>query len=104
MRMIRPRLATAQITIAEEQEQFKPVTAALVRHPQYPGVMTERGEFNSVVLAFRPDAEQRARLAAGEAIYVSLLTFMQPMQGIILSVGPEEPAAWYNVPVEVSRA
>lgn len=31
MRMVRPRLDAPQITIAEEQDEFLPVTAALVR-------------------------------------------------------------------------
>lgn len=100
MRMVRPRLDAPQVTIAEDQEEFKPVTAALVRHPQYAARETQHGPLNSVVLAFRPSDEERARLAAGEDLYVSLLTFLEPMQGIILSVGPEEPSGWYNVAVE----
>lgn len=100
MRMVRPRLVAPQITIAEDQEEFLPVTAALVRHPQYQAIQTEHGPLNSVVLAFRLTENERRAIAAGEDLYVSLLTFMRPMQGIILSVGPEHPAAWYNVAVE----
>lgn len=98
--MIRPRLDAPQITIAEDQEEFKPVTAALVDHPAYPPVPTQHGPANSLVLAFRPTDEERARIAAGEDVYVSLLTFMKPMPGIILSVGPDEFASWFNVGVE----
>jgi hypothetical protein len=97
MRMVRPKLDTHQVTIAEEQDEYKPVTAAFVRHPAYADVQG----FNSLVLAFRPNDEERARLAAGEDIYVSLLTFMQPMQPIIVGVGAEATAAIYDVGIEV---
>jgi hypothetical protein len=106
VRMIRPKLDAPQVTIAEEQEGFKPVTAAIVRHPSYNAVRcriageTETCEANSLVLAFRPTDEERRRIAEGEDIYVSLLTFMHPMQGIILSVGPEHFAGSYGVAVE----
>jgi len=104
MKMVRPKLVAPQITIAEDQAEFKPVTAALARHPDYHGrgyrVGLDTHELNTVVLAFRPSDEERARLAAGEDIYLSLLTFMQPMQAVIVSVGPQEPAGWYGVEVE----
>lgn len=104
MRMIRPRLDAPQVTIAEDQQEYLPVTAAIVRNPQYNAALyAQNGELhkaNCVVLAFRPSDEERARLVAGEDLYVSLLTFMQPMQPILVSVGPEEPAAWYGVEVE----
>jgi hypothetical protein len=98
--MVRPKLDAPQITIAENQEGFKPVTAALVHNQLYPAVPTEHGPLNTVVVAFRPDEGERARLAAGEDIYISLLTFLNPMQGIIVSAGSEEPAALFNVKVE----
>lgn len=98
MRMIRPKLATRQVTIAEDQGEFRPVTGALVTHPGYP--THPLGGFNSVVLAFRPSDEERARIAAGEDLYVSLLTFGQPMQGVLVLVGEREMAGVYRVPVE----
>ena len=103
MRMVRPKLDTTQITIAEEQDEFKPITAALVRNRLYPDVQTDAGPLNAIVLAFRPNDDERAQIAAGGDVYVSLLTFMRPMQGIIVSVGPEDMAAMFNVPVESSH-
>ena len=100
MRMVRPKLDAPQITIAEEQDEFKPITAALVRNRCYPDVQTDAGPLNAIVLAFRPSDEERARLTAGGDLYVSLLTFMRPMQGIIVGVGPEEMAGMFNVKVE----
>jgi hypothetical protein len=73
------------------------VTAALVFNALYPPVHTEHGPLNAIVLAFRPNDEERARLAAGEDIYISLLTFMRPMQGIIVSAGHGEPCGMFNV-------
>lgn len=61
---------------------------------------TDPSGLNSVVLAFRPTDAERARLAAGEDLYISLLTFLQPMQGIAVMVGKDEASAAYNVPVE----
>jgi hypothetical protein len=96
--MVRPKLDVRQVTIAEEQQEYLPVTAALVSNPEYP---TRPGrDHNSVVLAFRPSTEERARIAAGEDLYLSLLTFGGSMQPVILSVGQHETAAMYRVGVE----
>lgn len=103
MRMVRPKLDAPQITIAEEQDEFKPVTAALVYNSTYPAVQTEHGPLNAIVLAFRPNDEERARLTAGEDIYISLLTFMRPMQGIIVSAGHQEPCGMFCVREEVAK-
>jgi hypothetical protein len=102
MRMVRPKLDAPQITIGEEQDEFKPITAALVRNSLYPAVKTEHGPMNAIVLAFRPSDEERAQLVAGEDIYVSLLTFMQPMQGIIVSAGHREVCGMFCVREEAN--
>lgn len=94
MRMIAPKVDAPQVVIAEEQEEFKPITAALVRHPAYP---CHPHGFNSVLLCFRPSDDERKRIAGGEDLYVSLLTLGGPMQGIIVSAGAEEPSLIYNV-------
>jgi hypothetical protein len=101
--MIRPRLRAPQITIAEEQADFLPVTAAIVRNSGYPSVPTgiaECWEANTVVLAFLPSDAERAKIAQGEPIYLSMLTFMRPMQGVILSVGDRETAGMFGIEVE----
>lgn len=109
MRMVRPKLDAPQVTIAEDQEEFKPVTAALVHNPAYPAEMYQiAGEdepraLNAIVLAFKPSDEERARLAAGEDIYITLLTFLKPMPGIIVSAGSGEPAAMFNVREEATQ-
>jgi hypothetical protein len=100
MRMVRPRLDAPQVTVAEDQPEFKPITVAIVRHPLYPGVETEHGPLNTVVMAFRPNDDDKARIAAGEDVYVSLLTYLRPQAGIICTVGAERTASIYNVGVE----
>jgi hypothetical protein len=98
MRMIRPKLAVDQVTIAEGQEEFKPVTAALIRHRAYgPGL---HGDWNQVTTAWLPSEEEIQRMIAGEPIYLSQLTFGNPMQGVLLSVGTKETAEIFGVEVE----
>jgi hypothetical protein len=96
--MIAPQVDAPCIVIAEEQEEYKPVSAALVLHPLY-GVAPGR-EHNSVLLAFRPSNEERARLVSGADVYISLLTFGGPMQPILVMCGKEEAAQ--NFGIEVS--
>lgn len=100
MRMVRPKLVAPQVTVAEDQEEFKSLTAALVHNTLYQARQTDQGPLNTLVLAFRPSDEERARLTAGEDIYISLLTYLGPMQAIIVGVGAEETAAMYGVEVE----
>lgn len=98
MRPIRPKLAAPQITIAEDQHEYLPVTAALVKHPEFP--VRPSQQHNAIVIAFRPNDEERAKIAAGSDIYVELLTFGGPMQPIIVDVGPDNMAAWFDCEVE----
>lgn len=105
MKPITPQLAGGpQVRVAETQPQFRPVTVVRLNHPGYPATDDPRAHSpprrqNSVVMAFEPTPEQRAKIAAGAAIYASLLTFGGPQQAILLAAGAEEMAAIYNVPV-----
>lgn len=98
MRSIRPRLVCEQVTVAEDQEEFKTITAALVRHPGY-GVPPGK-EHNTHLLAFKPDADELARLSLGEPLYLSLLTYGGRMPGVMLIVGEAQVAQLYDVPIE----
>lgn len=78
MRPIAPRTGEREITLAEEQHDYQPITAVVrVREP---GV--------SLVTRWTMTPEERAKVAAGEDIYVELLTFGGPMQPVVVSVGP----------------
>lgn len=99
MRMITPQIEGPTARVAEGQEGFTPVDVVFTWHPDYEAVPTEKGPLNTAVMAFRPSDEQRAKIAAGADVYVSLLTFMRPQQGIIVMAGKEEASAIYNVKV-----
>ena len=75
MRMIAPQVEAPSKVVAEQQEEYAPVSVALVSHSEYPVVRTRHGDFNLVLMAFRPSEEERAALAAGADLYISLLTF-----------------------------
>jgi hypothetical protein len=96
MRMIRPKLVAPQVTIAEDQEEYLPVTAALVVDP---GMPAPRGH-NAILIAFRPSDSERARLAAGDDIYIALWTFGGAMQPIQIFAGAHDAAQTWNLEVE----
>jgi hypothetical protein len=106
MRMIRPKLKTKTISVAENQQEYKPVTVALVRNPNYEATPSMVGDvpigepFNTVVMAYVPTDIERIMIARGEPIYLHLLTFGGPLQPHLLSVGTRETAAMYGVEVE----
>lgn len=67
MRAIAPRTGAPEMTIAEEQEEYLPITIALY----WSGV----GETKIFLTRWQPSTEERAAIAAGEDIYVSQLVF-----------------------------
>ena len=79
MRMIAPRTGAPEVTIAEEQEEYKPVTAAL-----YDYADGTRG----ILTRWQPSPEERAAILAGEDIYVQQLNFGTPMTPMIVRCGP----------------
>lgn len=81
MRMIAPRTGAHEITLAEEQPEYMPLTAAVYHH----------AEMQSPVLltrwTFTP--EERRRIAKGEDVYIGVLTFGKPLQPLLVQCGPE---------------
>jgi hypothetical protein len=98
MRMTVPEVKAPKICLAKNQAEYRVLTVALVNHPQY-GVPFEGGH-NSLLMAFRPSIEERAAIASGADIYVSLLHCGQPMQPILTCVGKREAASVFGVEVE----
>lgn len=81
MRTVAPRVGLPEIMLAEEQHEYLPCTAAVVTYDDGSvGLMTR----------WRLDDGERAKIAAGEDLYLSLLTFGRPMQPITLEVGRPE--------------
>ena len=79
MRPVAPRTGAPEVTIAEEQEEYMPITA---------GVYEYGNGTRALLTRWRLDDDERARIAAGEDLYLMLLTFGRPMQPVSLRVGP----------------
>jgi hypothetical protein len=85
IRAVAPEIPGADVVMcAEDQHEYQTVPIVPIINPNYPH--SNEG-FNAVVLAYRPNKEQRQRLASGEDIYIQLLTFGQSMQPISVMVG-----------------
>ena len=83
-RAIAPRVGCPEIMLAEEQEDYLTVCVAMVAYND--GTV---GAMTRWVLS----DEERAQVAAGEDVYLTLLTFGQPMQPITLEIGRPDWAA-----------
>jgi hypothetical protein len=95
--------------IAEDQPEYLAIDGALVRTPatevarclavpwQAAIVHFPPGGAPTHLLAFRPTPEQRARLAAGDDVYIGLLTFGGPMTPLVVLCGKDEAAATFGV-------
>lgn len=81
MRPVAPRVGLPEVTIAEEQLQYSPLVASPVRYEDGTQTMLTR---------WRLDDEERAKIAAGEDLYIELLTFGGPMQPIAMRIGRPE--------------
>lgn len=79
MRPIAPRTGAPEATIAEEQEEYMPITVALYEYPNGARGLLTRWTFTP---------EERAQIAAGEDVYVHQLNFGTPMTPLIVRAGP----------------
>lgn len=86
MRMIAPRTGAPEITVAENQLEYRPIVVAVYNEKPTRQLLTR--------WTFTP--EEREAIARGEDVYFALLTFGQPMQPISASVGP---AGWLVEPL-----
>lgn len=80
MRMVAPRTGAPEVTIAEEQTDYSPLVAAVY----------EQDGQRILLTRWRLDDEERARIAAGEDLYLSVMTFNNPLQPVSLQVGAPE--------------
>lgn len=78
MRPVAPRIGFPENTMAEEQPEYFVLTVA--------SVVMDGGQ-KTIVTRWRLDANERARIASGEDLYVLQLTFGQPMQALHFEVG-----------------
>lgn len=68
MRMIRPKLVAPQVTIAEDQAEFLPVTAALVNNREYDSISHCTAEIRRIEDALRRSGMVVARREALEPL------------------------------------
>lgn len=94
MRFIRPELKAPTVMVAEDQEEFMTVCAAMVHAP------TDRGLVPAHLLCMRFTDEERQAIAEGADLYLSLLTGGGSMQAVMPLVGKEQASAVFNIPVE----
>lgn len=80
--MIAPRTGAPEITVAENQGEYTDLVSAVYGDNGGAGPIT-------LLSRWRLTDEERARIAAGEDLYVTLQTFGRPMQPIIVQVGPD---------------
>jgi hypothetical protein len=80
--MVRPRVQAPTVSVAEEQGEYKTLVAARVTNALYGAI--PGADHNTLLLCFRPDDAERAALAAGDDLYVALLTFGGPLQPVLV--------------------
>lgn len=84
MRPVAPQTGAPEVTIAEEQPEYQTLTGAVYDF--------EEGDDRrrAILTRWQPDDADRAALAAGEDVFVMLLTFGRPMQPLRVQVGPKD--------------
>jgi hypothetical protein len=76
MRMVAPRTGAPEVTIAEDQTAYSPLVAA--RYDD--GVLLTRWRMNEA---------DRAKVAAGEDLYIAVMTFGGPIQPMSVQIGDD---------------
>ena len=77
MRMVSPDTGAPERTLAEEQLDLSPLVVAVYLD----------GSVEHLLSRWRLDEDERARIMAGEDIYLCLVTHGQPLQPIMIQVG-----------------
>lgn len=78
MRMVSPDIGLPEVTLAQDQHEYIELTASVLHfNDGSQGLLTR----------WRLSEEEKQRLVDGEDLFVTLLTFGQPMQPVHISVG-----------------
>lgn len=77
MRMVSPDVGVPEIAIAQNQLDYQELTA---------GVLYFSDGSQGLLTRWRLTDEEKEAIAQGEDLYVTILTFGQPMQPIMLHV------------------
>lgn len=102
MNPVRPGVKAHIVDLAKNQSEYTPLPVAMVSHPGYPlvrlRITDERSiMFNTMLSCWEPSPEERAQIAAGERLYVGLLTWDKPPQPLLILTGPKAAAEAYGV-------
>lgn len=82
MRPVSPRTGAPELMVAEEQEQYQPLAVAMYADDEGTIYRVTRWTFTP---------EERERIARGEDIYISQLSFSdQPMTPLMVNCGPAD--------------
>lgn len=87
---IRPRLGGPERVYAAGQPEYEPLAVACYDENWQPSA---RG--GTIVSRWTFSADERQRIAAGEDLFIGILTFGKPLQPLVVEVGPPE---WAKVP------
>lgn len=79
MRPIAPRTGAPEVTVAEDQPEYMPITVALYNY--------EDGS-RGILSRWQPSTEERLAISSGEDIFVQQLSFDTPMAPLVVRCGP----------------
>lgn len=78
MEAVSPQTGANEFAVAEEQEEYLPVPAALYSDPTGRLTLLSRWKFSD---------EERAAIARGEDLFLALITDGNPMQPLYIQIG-----------------
>jgi hypothetical protein len=90
MHSVAPRTGPDEVNVAEEQHEYRQLVAAPYMHTyaeRLPPAYT-------LLTRWRFTPEDRVQVAAGEDLYLAVLTFGNPLQPLNIQVGPSSPTDW----------
>lgn len=92
-RPIAPRLGPAfdeyEYTLAEDQHEYNALTVCPVIYKTKPEDPDEEGQ-TAIVQRWTLSHEEREAILLGEDIYLQILTFGEPVQPLIVTIGKPE--------------
>lgn len=87
MNPIKPDLKLGQDSIiAKNQPQYISLPSEIARGPKGMTVLTR----------WQPTPEERVKIAEGEDVYLAILTFGNPLQPLLMTVGQAEMKEYFN--------
>lgn len=89
MKTVQPMTGAQEITLAVDQPEYESLICAVYHDTDFDCPM--------LLSRWKPSDEERERIAAGEDLYLAVLTCGDPMQPVMLTVGDKQ---WKVPPAE----